>query len=221
MRPCEARWLTSGFPTRRALHWAPLPSANMATDQLRAEFVSMTKVGRSLAGKDELLQASKLAEALKAHLRSKAQALLRNAEGGVVMLSYQCDATSYLVNSTSSVATAGKSVARSGKHLEEFLLQKGVLRARKPGSIGEVALLVGDPCPLTNGKKATHHFWAACKFHPLLRRERPDGLCIFHCAADRAIQAPLERMLRQRRASYYKAIKDQDEQKGKIGRAHV
>jgi hypothetical protein len=53
------------------------------------------------------------------------------------------------------------------------------------------------------GKRATHHFAAACSFYPMLRRVGHEGIAIFALSADRAVLAPLDRLLRQRQAGFY------------------
>lgn len=62
---------------------------------------------------------------------------------------------------------------------------------------------MGEPLPLTAGKRAWNLFEAGSKFHPMLRSQDHRGVCVFHLASDRAVLAPLDHMFRQRHAAYY------------------
>eukprot|EP00974_Lingulodinium_polyedra_P024357 2358640-Lingulodinium_polyedra.AAC.1 len=66
-------------------------------------------------------------------------------------------------------------------------MQRGILKSL--GTSGEVqmAMLFGEPLPLSQGESSWHLFAAATKFCPMLRRAGHSGVAIFHLATDRAV----------------------------------
>ena len=143
-------------------------------------------------------------EVLKHHLREKGLLLLREAGEEAVLYSYSADATPLKVSTTNAHTLADSQVVRKGRALEDFLLQRGLLKTTLATGEQSVAFLFGDILPLSEGKKSGNIFSAAARFFPMLRKAGHVGICISHCVADRALFSSLDRMSRQRLSAYYR-----------------
>lgn len=82
-------------------------------------------------------------------------------------------------------------------------MERGCLHVARPGGAHVASIIVGEPRPLTSGKKAWSLFSAGAGFYPVLRQLGHKGLCITHLGADRAVQSALLRIFSWRRAAYY------------------
>ena len=142
-------------------------------------------------------------EVLKHHLRQKCLSLLREAGGEAVLYSYSADATPLKVSTRKVHTTAGGQVVRQGRALEDFLLQRGLVKTTLATGEQRIAFLFGDILPLSEGKKSGNIFSAAALFFPMLRKAGHIGICISHVCADRALFSSLDRMSRQRLSAYY------------------
>eukprot|EP00972_Heterocapsa_arctica_P010843 1588464-Heterocapsa_arctica.AAC.1 len=176
----------------------------MAPSAMQQQLVDLCRVSKQIAkGEERVLHL--LVEVLKKHLRSKCMALLRASQHCPVLWSYSSDATPLKCTTTAVVSAPGASVYRRGKVLHEFLVQRGVLKARGADGRFEVALLFSDTVPLSAGKKAWNLFAAGATYFPLLRKAGHQGICVQHHAADRLAFEPLDRCFRQRHQAYYTA----------------
>jgi len=171
---------------------------------VRAALLGLCRVSKALANHEER-QLQQFVEVLKHHLRQKFFELLGESEGRPVVFSYSADATPLKCSSKAVHTSAGAQVVRKGRDLEELLLQRGLLKTTLASGEPRMAFLFSDILPLTQGKKSTNIFTAQCNFFPLLRKAGHADICIQHICTDRALQAPLERMLRQRVSAYYTA----------------
>jgi hypothetical protein len=169
---------------------------------LQGSFRRLAAAATTLDKKD-LLEADRLCEGFKEWQRAAALELVGRARGQPALLHYEADCTSFLTEVTGTSQTSGLRVVRKGLALQELLSQRGHLRTRLPSGEDVVVLLHADSLPMDHGKRATHHFVAACNFWPMLRRVGHEGISIFALSADRAILAPLDRLLRQRQAAFY------------------
>ena len=150
----------------------------------------------------EVRQLQQVIEALKQHLRQKVFTLLRGASDEPVLFSYSADATPLRLNRR-SVDSAGRSqVRRAGRGLEELLLQRSLFKTLGPTG-PEMAFQFTDIRSMSEGKNSGNVFTAQAEFFPILLKAGHQGICIQHVCADRAVHAPLERMLRQRAEVYY------------------
>ena len=110
-----------------------------------------------------------LVEASKAHLKSKALALLEESQDEAVLWVYSCDATPLKLATTTIHGAGDTQVIRKGKKLEELLLQRGLLKTKDSMGGHKLAMVFGDIVPLSRGKRAPNVFPAGSKFFPLLR----------------------------------------------------
>ena len=169
---------------------------------LQSLLVGFCKAGRTL-DKYEVAQCEQLAELVKGHLKTKALELMRASHDRPLLFSYANDAMSIAVHCEAHAAGVGQSrITRKGKMLHELLMQRGMLKAGTVTGVS-MAVILADPVPLTLGKKAVNCFAAACKFFPMPRKAGHRHICVTHVAFDRALLAPLDRLLRQRRAAFY------------------
>jgi hypothetical protein len=169
---------------------------------LRSLLLEYCRVGKNLE-KHEVPELQLLVELVKHHLRQKLLALLHEAEEGPVLYSYSADATPLRCSSTKIHAGAGGNVVRRGRRLEEFLLQRALLKTTLATGEQKVAFLLGDILPLSQGKKAPNVFTAMSALFPRLRTAGHTGICLQHVCADRALFSSLDRMSRQRLQAYY------------------
>ena len=96
-----------------------------------------------------------------------------------------------------------QSVVRVGKVLHEYLLQRGMVRAKPASGEDQIAFLFTDVLPLSEGKKAWNVFTAGSTLFPLLRKAGHKGICLHHHSFDRAQFTALDRAFRQRHKAYY------------------
>ena len=174
----------------------------MDLDQFAALYLEYCKPSQRLSGDDRWTLA-KLTEVLKHFIRERALSIVRGANAQPLLFSYQSDATSYLclVNKTSKLD--GSVVVRSGKVLHEFLMERGFVKSLTATGSEQMALLLADPRPLSNGKGAWQCFTAATQFFPSIRTAESTGIRIFHFCADRAVFVPMLRKFQQLREVYY------------------
>ena len=121
---------------------------------VRAQFLDFCRAGKTFTGDDDMTCA-RLAEALKALLRGKCDALLVACRDHAVLCSYGSDATAFLCQAVTDSAALGFHVVRKGKVLHEFLCQRGFLYeffSERPAAFfhhdeGPVADVAGEENP--------------------------------------------------------------------------
>ena len=127
-------------------------------------------LGRASAilSKENVLEAMKMAEVLKAALLKKARALLATAAGRPVLFSYSSDGTpmKVAIRVSSEGLVPNSTLDRRGRTGVEFLLQRGWYKTL--GSEGDVCMcaLLADPVALSHGKGSWYLFTAAREFAP-------------------------------------------------------
>ena len=157
-------------------------------EKVRARYLEAGRAtGTKTSGAED--EAKRLAEVLKAHLRSAAFALLECAQQQPVSYSYQADATSHrLQTRVSTASSSGQRVTRGGKELLELLQERGYYKSISPSGRMRDAIVVRDPLPLSAGKKVWNEFTAYANFMPMLQRIHK-GPNLTHVHADRAVFA--------------------------------
>ena len=142
-----------------------MASSSQAPLGIRQELLDFCKLTRSLSRhEDQVLD--QLLEVVKQHLKDKCLRLVQTNQHDAVLWSYSADSTPLRTSTTQVSSHAGLTVTRKGKVLHDFLLQRGLLRARPAGGEDQLAFLFTDVLPMTEGKKAGHLFSAAASFFP-------------------------------------------------------
>ena len=154
-----------------------MASPSDAPPDVRATLLDLCRVGKTLSKQEERLL-HQVVEVLKHHLRGKVQELLREAGGETVLYSYSADATPLKVVSSEVHASAGSRVVRKGRALEDFLLQRGLVKTTLATGEQRIAFLFGDVLPLSEGRRSGNIFSAAASFFPILRKAGHVGICI-------------------------------------------
>jgi len=144
----------------------------------------------------ELLSIFSLAEAVKAHLKTKFIRAIQEAEHRPLLCSYSGDGTPVQTKVTKSVAHGSKRCRRAGYTTHEYFVQNLFLLFFV-GTTAHVSALFGDPVPMTFGKKIEAA--AAIGVHFILdpRRFGHDGPIVRHFAFDRAQFPAAQRFYRQ------------------------
>ena len=187
----------------------------MSPEELRRMAAELTKASHTLSA-DQAQNCAKFCEVSKAFLHHKAASLVAKSQGRAVLLSYASDSTPTLTGKTVTgslaMAQGGRRLrfVRKGKQGMEYLMQRAFLRSRDSNGEVVMATLFRDPIPLKEGKGAECCFSAALSFCPTLRSLGHDGVCISHSAFDRALQAPLSRLMGQRSQKYYYDLQQSD-----------
>ena len=174
----------------------------LESSQLRDLYLHYGRVATVVSSAEEH-DVYKLVEILKRHLRDKCDVLVKECKDQPLLFCYTADATSLLCRADASAASGAKLVMRRGKGLEELLMQRGFFKTRSAAGTERVAVLFAEAVPLSGGKSMWHLFSAAASFYPLLRVVGHKGISITHVAADRAVMASLQRLLRQRSEAYF------------------
>ena len=139
----------------------------------------------------QMLNGAALSEAFKAMLVRKRQKLIRDAEGGPVLMSFSSDGTPLSSNVRAKIQLQEKSHYRSGSQCSEYLVQLAVYRAfSMTGDVMSCAYMK-EPLPLTKGKGADALFAADIAFAPTLRGMGHTGIAIQHHCYDRLMFSAL------------------------------
>ena len=125
---------------------------SLGPPDVRATLLDFCKVGKTLSKQEERVL-HQVVEVLKHHLKQKCLSLLREAGGEAVLYSYSADATPLKVSTRKVHTTAGGQVVRQGRALEDFLLQRGLVKTTPATGEQRIAFLFGDILPLSEGKR--------------------------------------------------------------------
>jgi len=154
---------------------------------------------------------TRLCEAGKAYLQSKARALVLGAGNLPVLVHYSSDGTpiSTKYRATAVLPTmAGTRVKREARETSEFLVQVGFARRLDPSGKAVTACILRDPVPLVHGKTAWSLFSCGRDFFQTARQQGHRGISIAHYSFDRAAYSPLQTKFRQYHASMASQFKD-------------
>ena len=146
-----------------------MASSSDAPPDVRATLLALCKVGKTLSKREERVL-HHVVEVLKHHLKLKCLSLSREAGGEAVLYSYSADAVPLKVSTRTVHRAAGGQVVRKGRALEDFLLQRGLVKTTLATGEQRIAFLFGDILPLSEGKKSGNIFSAAALFFPMLRK---------------------------------------------------
>ena len=86
------------------------------------------------------------------------------------------------------------SVKRVGYKLEEFLMERGIIKVIEGAGRVGMCLLMADPRPLRDGKGAWECWAASCKFFPMLRSQGHMSIAITHLCFDRLLLGAQSRL---------------------------
>ena len=154
-------------------------------------------VGRTLST-SEAAQNAKLCEVLKTFLKTKAEGLIRSANGRPCMFSYQSDSTPILAKSQRvHKVHEHRTIARRGGSAADMLIEKGFLRTWDGCGESSTSAVLRDPLNLTAGKTAWCLFSGAKAFFPTFRQLSHEGVSIYHYGFDRAMYSALSTKLKQ------------------------
>lgn len=154
---------------------------------------------------EEEVVARKLALVLHSELCRRRDSVFAN-NGRALLFSYSSDATSFLCRHQVSKAAAQGAIQRRGRHLDEFLCERGIFKSVGPSGIN-TAIVLRPPRILSAGKKLGNLFRAATDFFPLPRVEAgSSSILVSHFVFDRAVHAPLVRLLSARRNAFYSEV---------------
>ena len=177
---------------------------------LRSEYLRFAKVCVDGFDKSKIWL---LGMTLKRYLRAEFNEVVSNAENLPLLYSYMSDCTAHKVQkAVNSSSSEGFKIRRCGKELDEFLMERGYVKAMKPSGEQTHALLLLPPRPLEHGKNAWCSFTAYCEFFPCLKQLGHRGPSLSHFAADRAAFAATLRKVRQLHKAFEES-KDDPEHK--------
>lgn len=175
----------------------------MEPSELREKFRRHSTASAVLS-REETRESEKLVEISKSYLWSQATSMVKDCARQPIAYSYSSDSTPLWCSAVvTNNSVKGKLLRRVGRRRTDFLLQRGILLSRGSASAARVSHLVGDPIPMGAGKTALHEFEAAVAFFPMLRNIEHRDIAITHLSFDRAMYAPLLRLLTGRNSAFY------------------
>ena len=139
----------------------------------------------------QMLNGAALSEAFKALMRRQRAQLIKDAEGGPVLMSFSSDGTPLSSKVRAKIQLEEKAHHRSGSQCSEYLVQLAAYRAFNMSGDAMSCVFMKEPMPLTNGKTADALFAADTSFAPTLRAMGHTGIAIQHHVYDRAMFSAL------------------------------
>lgn len=179
---------------------------------VRAVAMAHSKPGRAWRADEELLEFSRpfrvcngtecdridlLCEALKKHLKLKAEHWIRQRGTEPIAVIYSSDCTPLTCKARYKSQVGGFVVRRQGRSCQEWLIERLVFL----GCGRSTRIVCWDPRPMTD-KTAWSHYQAQGEAWALPREQGHTDLVVHHHVWDRAVKAPCERMQRQRHAAH-------------------
>ena len=157
----------------------------MDTDGLVELVRAVAEPSRSLQ-RDERDGCLKLAFALQDVLRRKWASIVCQHPNEPAMFTYMADGWGAMINKTIRRPIPGSHlvVTRAGRLRQEFLLQRGIGSISLPTGETSHVMLVQEPIGLGKGRKAGHHFTAACDCFDSMRMLGHKGACIHFVVLD-------------------------------------
>lgn len=140
----------------------------------------------------------RLCESIKYFLKAKGEALVRDAAGSPVLMSYSFDGTPLSVKTRMTAEwEKGAKVAITGRATSEYLVQHMYYRTYGSTGRARTCLVIRDPLPLTSGKSAWALWSAGQEFKRTPMQIGHTGISIVHYVFDRAGYSALLRMNKQ------------------------
>ena len=138
----------------------------------------------------------KLAGSLRTFMRAKCIQLIRDARDRPVLLSYSGDGTPIRTKVRSAVGSQGVVCSRFGYNTQEYYIQNEFCLYFDCGDVPNIAVILGDPAPMTSGKTApaTAGFGVAFMLNP--RHYGHEGPVVRHQAFDRCCYSAITRIYR-------------------------
>jgi hypothetical protein len=173
-------------------------------DSLVDEILSLCNCTAVLDSR-QLLRCHKIGQALSELCQRQAEALLRSHSGRPVVFVYVNDGWSAKVRSDHRLTQVGKSVCRQGHFRTEFLLERGLMKAKTLHGEDQMVMTFGVPRGLHLGKSSWNILQAASDFAPLLRASGHSGLCLTLYLQDGALFASSFKLFKARHALFYES----------------
>jgi len=126
----------------------------------------------------ELNTCYKLSEAILYALRVRTHKMRSDHQERALMQVYMSDGWSAFTTDRVRLTCGNVTVQRNGRQKLEFLLERGMLRARRPCGKVEFCMLPSAPRGLRAGRTAWNMFTAASEFWPSLRCSGHKGIAI-------------------------------------------
>ena len=95
----------------------PLMNPSQPSFSIQSTLQRLHRASNSYDG-DDVVQAEILCVLVEERLETNALRLIRSAEGRPILISYQNDATSYLVRAQVNASTSLQTLQRRGRHLQ-------------------------------------------------------------------------------------------------------
>lgn len=167
--------------------------------------------------REESRTCGKLCEVAKSYLTSRAKALVASCADRAILFAYSSDSTPMLLKQT-FVGRVDEEhrVSRRAGQANDLLCQRAFVKSTDTLGRPLVVPVYRDPVPLTKGRSALHEFAACCQFFPLLRRLGARAVIVSAYTFDRALQAPLERLVKRRHGLYYETVAEAAETPGSV-----
>ena len=123
---------------------------------------------------------------IQLRLATSVMRVLENRAGNMVMenrerpllYAYSSDGWSTFIMERLAEDTMGATVNRRGRSRTEFLLERGIQRARSPGGEAQIVIFAGPPRSLRHGRGSWNMYTASRNFRKTLREEGHRGTSI-------------------------------------------
>ena len=142
-----------------------------------ADFQKLVRRYARIPQEHAMTEALKLAHVLTTYSQQQVMCALRAFPDAPVLWMHGSDDWGCDVPKTVCrlVPNSGLKVTRNGRLRQEFLLQRGFLRRRRPGGTHALIAVVGNPRGLGCGRSAFHIMAAIMEWQPLLRGQGFNG----------------------------------------------
>lgn len=174
----------------------------MTPEDLRGRVLEYSDAWRVLS-ETEGHEADRIAEAICTYLRRRVETLVAEHQARPVLISYQCDGWGTNIGGRSVRAHGSVTVRHHGRFREEFLLQRVVLRLRRPGVGDDMRMVMFPPRPLTEGKGSWNVWSAASEALGTLRSLGHSGIAVTVYLQDGALHESTFTKFRGKHMAWY------------------
>lgn len=152
-------------------------ASSTSIEEFRQLVERLTSLG-GVCSNDDLNVALRLATAIMKVLQDRADLIVNSNTERPVMSCFMSDGWSVRLSDFTTVTAGGQTTRREGRYRHEFLLERGIVRGRRPGAQAEMAMLMAPPRALRCGRSSWHMFVAGCEFRAPLRAQGHTGIAI-------------------------------------------
>ena len=135
-------------------------------------------------------------------MEQKARQLIQISTGNLILLWYSSDGTPVLSQHRVHQKLGVHQVIRRMGICSEHLVQRAFYTTKDSEGNSLSCVVLEVPRPLSAGKKAGNLFTAAVEMIPVVRTQKAQGIIINAFCFDRALFAPLSKLLLQRQKLY-------------------